>query len=113
MVSKSEEIFENLCLSIEDKILERGLFTQYLGSYFEISIKPIFNNKIFLLKILIDNSDKKIKYASSVEMTSYIHAKFFELAEQSLSKEKFKLLEKQWNETVLINDGIVIFTLDD
>ena len=62
---------------------------------------------------MIDNADKKIKHASSIEITSFIHAKFFELAEQSLSKNKFQLLEKQWNETVLINDGKVIFTLDD
>ena len=47
MPNKSEETLENICLSIEDKILERGLFTQYLGTSFEIVIKLIFNNESF------------------------------------------------------------------
>ena len=102
-----------ICESIENKILERGLFTKYLGNNFQLEIATSLVIERLRIQINISTTKKGLAHDAIVEMTNYVHVKFFELAIEELSKAQFKSVEKKWFETVLVRDEKVIFGIDD
>lgn len=103
----------SICDSIQNKILERGLFTKYLGKNFELDISPEINDDNFILKISVSTIKKHIEHKSLVEMTFYIHEKFFEDGKAVLVKSQLNLLKSKWIETIFTSDGKIIFAIDD
>lgn len=112
---KRDEFLSNsieICEQIEDKILERGLFSKYLGNTFDLSIEPQINKKGLSLQINITTSKKDLDHQSKVDITNHIFNKFIELAKYKMGEKENNYLTKKWYETILMLDGKIVFAID-
>lgn len=75
---------------IENKILERGVFTKHFGSYFDIKLNIDYVNethKNMCFTIKIDSDKEKIKETAVIEASQYIRDFLLLLVSQESDEE--------------------------
>ena len=112
MLPETVATCETICVRIGDKILEQGLFTDSLGSDYDLVMTPVLAKKLSI-KISISTEVDKIDSASLQLIASHCHDSFFKAVESEIPPKEFQSLKKLWNETTVNKDGRVLFAIDE
>ena len=112
MLPETVATCETICVRIGDKILEQGLFTDSLGSDYDLAMTPVFAKKL-TLQISITSEVDKIDFPSVQSIASHCHDSFFNAVESEIPRKEFQSLKKVWKETTVVRGGKILFAIDE